>query len=69
MVLRPVQRPHPRAAFAGTSAGFRQFLADRVEAIGADYFACDIAFGDMTFDEAMQTTEIIGRKVIAGAEE
>jgi hypothetical protein len=52
------------AAFAGTAAGFRDFVADHVEAIGANYMTCDVAFGDMTFDEAMQTTELIGRVVM-----
>jgi hypothetical protein len=39
-------------------------VADHVEAIGANYMTCDVAFGDMTFDEAMQTTELIGREVM-----
>ena len=51
-------------AYAGTASGFRDFLAEQVAGIGADYIACDVAFGDMTFDEAMTTTEIIGREVI-----
>jgi len=52
------------AAFAGTAAGLRDFVADHVEAIGANYLSCDVAFGDMTFSEAMRTTELIGREVI-----
>ena len=52
------------AAFVGTAAGFREFIGDSVDAIGANYMTCDVAFGDMTFDEAMQTTELIGREVI-----
>lgn len=52
------------AAFAGTAAGFRDYLAEHVESIGADYIACDVAFGDTTFDESMQTTELLGRDVI-----
>jgi alkanesulfonate monooxygenase SsuD/methylene tetrahydromethanopterin reductase-like flavin-dependent oxidoreductase (luciferase family) len=52
------------AAFAGTPAGFRDFVADHVAAIGANYLSCDVAFGDMTFDEALQTTELIGRQVL-----
>jgi alkanesulfonate monooxygenase SsuD/methylene tetrahydromethanopterin reductase-like flavin-dependent oxidoreductase (luciferase family) len=52
------------AAFAGTAAGFRDFVTHSVEAIGANYFGCDIAFGDMTFDEAMRTTMLIGQEVI-----
>ena len=52
------------AAFAGTASGFRDFIAENVEAIGANYLSCDVAFGDMTFDEAMRTTELIGREVM-----
>lgn len=52
------------AAFAGTAAGFRDFISQGVESIGANYITCDIAFGDMTFEEAMQTTELIGEEVI-----
>jgi len=52
------------AAYAGTASGFRDFLAEHVEAIGSDYMTCDIAFGDITFDEAMRTTELIGEEVI-----
>jgi len=52
------------AAFAGTPAGFCDFIRESVAGIGADYFSCDVAFGDMNFDEAMRTTELIGREVI-----
>jgi alkanesulfonate monooxygenase SsuD/methylene tetrahydromethanopterin reductase-like flavin-dependent oxidoreductase (luciferase family) len=51
-------------AFAGTAGGFREFVAGSVESIGANYLSCDVAFGDMTFDEAMRTTELIGREVM-----
>lgn len=52
------------AAFAGTAAGFRNFVTQSVEAINANYLACDVAFGDMTFDEAMRTAELIGERVM-----
>jgi alkanesulfonate monooxygenase SsuD/methylene tetrahydromethanopterin reductase-like flavin-dependent oxidoreductase (luciferase family) len=52
------------AAFAGTPAGFCTFLDEQVAAIGATYVACDVAFGDMTLEEALRTTELIGREVI-----
>lgn len=52
------------AAFAGTVDDFVDFIAESVEPIGANYITCDVAFGDMTFDEAMRTTELIGREVI-----
>ena len=52
------------AAFVGTAAGFRDFVARSVKSIGANYITCDVAFGDMTFEEAMQTTQLIGQDVI-----
>ena len=52
------------AAFVGTASGFRDFVRSHVEAIGANYIACDVAFGDVTFEEAVRTTELIGRDVI-----
>lgn len=52
------------AAFAGTPSGFRDFIAQNVESIGANYISCDVAFGDMTFEEAMRTTKLIGQEVI-----
>jgi hypothetical protein len=52
------------AAFVGTASGFKDFVARQVEPIGANYVACDVAFGDLTFDEAMRTTELMGRDVI-----
>ena len=52
------------AAYVGTAAGFARFVETAVAGIGATYLACDVAFGDMRFDEAMRTTELIGRDVI-----
>jgi alkanesulfonate monooxygenase SsuD/methylene tetrahydromethanopterin reductase-like flavin-dependent oxidoreductase (luciferase family) len=52
------------AAFVGTAAGFREFIAEHVESIGANYLTCDVAFGDTTFAEALRTTELIGQEVI-----
>jgi len=56
------------AGFAGTAAGFRDFIARDAEGMDANYFACDIAFGDLTFDESMRTTELIGREIIPAFE-
>ncbi len=55
---------HVGASFVGTVTGFHEFIRMHVSAIGADYLACDIAFGDMTFDEAMRTTTLLGTQVI-----
>jgi alkanesulfonate monooxygenase SsuD/methylene tetrahydromethanopterin reductase-like flavin-dependent oxidoreductase (luciferase family) len=52
------------ASFVGTARGFQEFIKTQVSAIGVDYLACDVAFGDMTFDEAMRTTTIVGEEVI-----
>lgn len=52
------------AAFAGTAAGFRAFVAEKAQPTGATYLACDVAFGNITFDDAMRTTELIGKEVI-----
>jgi alkanesulfonate monooxygenase SsuD/methylene tetrahydromethanopterin reductase-like flavin-dependent oxidoreductase (luciferase family) len=49
------------AAFVGTAEGFERFVREQVTGIGADYLACDVAFGDMTYAEALRTTEIVGR--------
>jgi alkanesulfonate monooxygenase SsuD/methylene tetrahydromethanopterin reductase-like flavin-dependent oxidoreductase (luciferase family) len=51
-------------AFAGTPAGFREFAVAQIAATGASYFVCDVAFGDLSYDEAAQTTELIGREVM-----
>jgi len=52
------------AAFAGTASGFAHFVEREVAAIGGDYVACDVAFGDMTFEEAARTTTLIGKEII-----
>jgi alkanesulfonate monooxygenase SsuD/methylene tetrahydromethanopterin reductase-like flavin-dependent oxidoreductase (luciferase family) len=52
------------AAFVGTASGLRDFISAHVEAIGANYLSCEVAFGDMSFEEALRTTELIGRDVI-----
>jgi len=51
-------------AFAGTPAAARAYVAEQVETSGANYFICDIAFGDITPDEAMRSVELLGREVM-----
>ena len=53
------------AAFVGTAEGFKRFVEEQVAGIGANYLACDVAFGDMTFAEALCTTERIGGVIAA----
>jgi alkanesulfonate monooxygenase SsuD/methylene tetrahydromethanopterin reductase-like flavin-dependent oxidoreductase (luciferase family) len=52
------------AAFAGTPAGARDYVAEQVAAAGATYFVCDVAFGDLTYEESLRTTELLGREVL-----
>jgi alkanesulfonate monooxygenase SsuD/methylene tetrahydromethanopterin reductase-like flavin-dependent oxidoreductase (luciferase family) len=51
-------------AFAGTPAGARSYIAEQTETAGANYFICSLAFGDMTFEEALRTVELLGREVM-----
>jgi alkanesulfonate monooxygenase SsuD/methylene tetrahydromethanopterin reductase-like flavin-dependent oxidoreductase (luciferase family) len=51
-------------AFAGTPAAARAYIAEQVETSGANYFVCDITFGDITLAEAMRSVELMGREVM-----
>jgi alkanesulfonate monooxygenase SsuD/methylene tetrahydromethanopterin reductase-like flavin-dependent oxidoreductase (luciferase family) len=51
-------------AFAGTAQGARRYIAGQIETSGANYFICDITFGDITPEEAMRTVELLGREVM-----
>ena len=64
--LPPEIRPLLEAgsAFAGTVAGFENFLKDQIRATGATYFVCDVAFGDLTPEESMRTTRLLGENVM-----
>jgi alkanesulfonate monooxygenase SsuD/methylene tetrahydromethanopterin reductase-like flavin-dependent oxidoreductase (luciferase family) len=53
-----------RAAFAGTVSDFKNFLQDQIRSTGASYFVCDVAFGDLTPEESMQTIRLLGEEVI-----
>jgi len=53
-----------RAAFAGTASEFKKFLDEQVRSTGANYFVCDVAFGDLTAEESMQTIKLLGEQVI-----
>ena len=51
-------------AFAGTAAGARRYIAEQMETASANYFICDITFGDVTLQEAMLTVELLGHEVM-----
>jgi hypothetical protein len=52
------------AAFAGTAEDFETFLREQISSTGATYFVCDLAFGDLTPEESMQTVKLLGEEVI-----
>jgi alkanesulfonate monooxygenase SsuD/methylene tetrahydromethanopterin reductase-like flavin-dependent oxidoreductase (luciferase family) len=52
------------AAFAGTASGARDYMREQSETAGVNYVACDVCFGTMSKDEALQTVELLGREVI-----
>jgi alkanesulfonate monooxygenase SsuD/methylene tetrahydromethanopterin reductase-like flavin-dependent oxidoreductase (luciferase family) len=51
-------------AFAGTPARFKDYVAEQIETVGANYFVCDLAYGDITLDEAMRTANLIASGVM-----
>ena len=51
-------------AFAGTATGFRDFVEKQIEATGATYFVCDVAFGDLTAQESMRTVDLMAAEVM-----
>jgi len=52
------------AAFAGTATAFKAFVKDQIEATGTNYFVCDVAFGDLTPEESLQTVELIAGEIM-----
>jgi alkanesulfonate monooxygenase SsuD/methylene tetrahydromethanopterin reductase-like flavin-dependent oxidoreductase (luciferase family) len=52
------------AGFAGTPDQARDYIATQVEEAGINYFAADLIFGDVTFEEASRTVELFEREVI-----
>lgn len=51
-------------AFAGTPAQAQEWLAADAEAAGATYLVADLAFGDMSFDEARRSAELLAGEVM-----
>ena len=50
--------------FAGTPAGTREYIAEQAEEGGVNYVVCDLAFGDITLDEAMRSVELFAKEVM-----
>jgi alkanesulfonate monooxygenase SsuD/methylene tetrahydromethanopterin reductase-like flavin-dependent oxidoreductase (luciferase family) len=55
-----------RGAFAGTPDAAREYIAEQVDSAGANYFVCDVAFGDIRPEEAMRTVELLAAHILPG---
>jgi alkanesulfonate monooxygenase SsuD/methylene tetrahydromethanopterin reductase-like flavin-dependent oxidoreductase (luciferase family) len=53
-----------RGGFAGTPEQARDYIAAEMEQAGINYFCADLAFGDLTFEEASRTVEHFEREII-----
>jgi ferric-dicitrate binding protein FerR (iron transport regulator) len=52
------------AGFAGTPAKAIEYVAAQEEEAGINYFCADLAFGDITFEEASRTVELFEGEII-----
>jgi alkanesulfonate monooxygenase SsuD/methylene tetrahydromethanopterin reductase-like flavin-dependent oxidoreductase (luciferase family) len=55
---------HHGVGFAGTPAAARDYVAAQAEGSGINYFVCDMAFGDITFEEARCSIELFASEVM-----
>jgi alkanesulfonate monooxygenase SsuD/methylene tetrahydromethanopterin reductase-like flavin-dependent oxidoreductase (luciferase family) len=51
-------------AYAGTPEGAREYVAEQCERAGANYLCADVAFGDIAFEEAARTVELLAQHVM-----
>ena len=51
-------------AFAGTAEEATAYIKEQTETSGANYFVCDISFGDLTLSESMLTVQLLAREVL-----
>lgn len=52
------------AAFAGTPSGLKDYIDEQMAQTTANYLVCDVAFGDLTFEESMRTVRMLGEEVM-----
>jgi alkanesulfonate monooxygenase SsuD/methylene tetrahydromethanopterin reductase-like flavin-dependent oxidoreductase (luciferase family) len=57
-----------RGGFAGTPEGAREYIAAERDEAGINYFCADLAFGDITFEEATRTVDLFAREIIPAFE-
>ena len=51
-------------AIAGTAAQVRDYVAEAVAASSATYFVCDFAFGSISHQDALRSTELFAAEVM-----
>jgi len=51
-------------AVAGTPETVRKFIAHEVEATGVNYYVCDFAFGTISHEDALRSTELFANEVM-----
>jgi alkanesulfonate monooxygenase SsuD/methylene tetrahydromethanopterin reductase-like flavin-dependent oxidoreductase (luciferase family) len=52
------------AGFAGTPAKAREYIEAQAQEAGINYFCADLAFGDITFEEASRTVDFFEHEII-----
>jgi alkanesulfonate monooxygenase SsuD/methylene tetrahydromethanopterin reductase-like flavin-dependent oxidoreductase (luciferase family) len=50
--------------FAGNPAAARDYIAEQAEAGGVNYVVCDMAFGNIAYDEASRSVELFAQQVM-----
>ena len=53
-----------RGGFAGTPDQARDYIGSEMEEAGINDFCADLAFGDITFEEAARTVDLFAREII-----
>jgi alkanesulfonate monooxygenase SsuD/methylene tetrahydromethanopterin reductase-like flavin-dependent oxidoreductase (luciferase family) len=51
-------------AVAGTPATVRDFIAHEIAETGVNYYVCDFAFGTISHEDALRSTELFAREVM-----
>ena len=51
-------------AVAGTPETVRDFIAHEIAETGVNYYVCDFAFGTISHEDALRSTELFAREVM-----
>jgi alkanesulfonate monooxygenase SsuD/methylene tetrahydromethanopterin reductase-like flavin-dependent oxidoreductase (luciferase family) len=50
--------------FAGSPEAVRKFIGEQIEQSGVNYMVCWLAFGDLSLEESLLSTELFGKEVM-----